>query len=175
MSRSSSLRITTQGTIRKDTHSTNGFSRCFKLHSAKSLRFMIWIQIDVCTNNIAWCAGKQNVSSHDVICFHIFYKIIELRHAYGCAKNVYFAGNFLLISFAITRHVMNVKRRQTLITALKERISRETPCWHLQLSYKSNKPHFLGVYQRNKPTWDVRRTQERLSILVTCKPFLVFS
>ena len=30
------------------------------------------------------------------------------------------------------------------------------------IDYLNNRPHFLGVYQRNKPTRDVGRTREKL-------------
>lgn len=30
---------------------------------------------------------------------------------------------------------------------------RLTPCYYLQLFYKSNRPHFLCVSQCNKPIW----------------------
>jgi len=61
----------------------------------------------------------------------------------------------------LPRHPMNLLRIRHLITKNKidsyffeERF--------LQLFHKSNKPHFLGLYWRNKTTWDVGRTLKKL-------------
>ena len=72
------------------------------------------------------------------------------------------AGKLVPTSFATTPRVMNVKRRQTLINALKTMFSRETPCYYLQLFHTCNRLHFVYVYQADKSFWDVKRAQEKL-------------
>ena len=51
-------------------------------------------------------------------------------------------------------------------------------CCNLQFFYKSNRPHFLKVYRRNKPNWDVGRIIEKpvnhSSLARDLKAFLVF-
>ena len=67
----------------------------------------------------------------------------------------------MLTYVAITCRVMNVRRRKTSIIGLKTLRARETPCCYLIMLAKA-RLHFLWVYWRNKPTWDVRRTLEKL-------------
>ena len=50
--------------------------------------------------------------------------------------------------------MMNVERGQALITAFH---SCETPCYYLELFYKSNRLDFQYVHWHNKLTWDVTR------------------
>ena len=69
-------------------------------------------------------------------------------------RMVYCADKLILPLFAITRRMIPVTRRQTLITALKAIFSRETPCCNLQLFEKRDRAHW--VYQHN----NARRTLE---------------
>lgn len=44
---------------------------------------------------------------------------------------------------------------------------------YLQLFYKRNTPHFLWIYRRNKPTWDVE-TEHSQSLLITRLRFVIY-
>lgn len=51
---------------------------------------------------------------------------------------------------------------KTLSVIMLENSQNQTLCCYSKLFYKCNRPHFVGVYRYNKPTWDVGRTQEKL-------------
>ena len=57
--------------------------------------------------------------------------------------------------------LMNLKRINNLIK-LQNKKRRFLSVFVLVVIHKSNRPHFPGVYQRNKATWDVERTLEKL-------------
>ena len=50
---------------------------------------------------------------------------------------------------------------KTLWVIMLANSQNQTPCCYSKLFYKCNRPHFVGVYWYNKPSWDAGRTQEK--------------